>query len=159
MGSPRRRQAAAAAVFRPRCSWWFLVGKAGGGSLVCSLPVLDGNLGRRWWGLLPSGSLLSFLRSRCRSNWTEWEKILKDIPGRTSHAVTGLVDALVFILRCTFSSRWLDGFDVSHVCLWNCARDWLVVKEVSEGMLLKWRRKEINTNAFQFYTRGLESPV
>lgn len=37
-GSPRRRQAAAAAaaaVSRRRCSWCLVVGKAGGGSLVC----------------------------------------------------------------------------------------------------------------------------
>lgn len=146
MGSPRRRQAAAAAVFRPRCSWWFLVGKAGGGSLVCSFPVLDGNLGRRWWGLLPSGSLLSFLRSRCRSNWTELEKILEDIPARTSHSLIGLVEALDTVPCHTFSSTLLGGFDVS-----TCrACDWLVAKAVSEGMSLKWRQKGMNANACSF---------
>lgn len=40
--------------------FWLVMAFAGGGSLVC-FPVLDGNLGRRWWGLLPSGSQLSSL--------------------------------------------------------------------------------------------------
>lgn len=64
---------------------------AGGGSLLC-FPVLDGNLGRRWWGLLPSGSQLSSFRSRCRSNWAEWDTVPGNDPGeRPAQLGFGLV--------------------------------------------------------------------
>lgn len=70
---------------------WLLMASAGGGSLLY-FPVLDGNLGRRWWGLLPSGSLLSSFRSRCRSNWAERGAEPDNVPARgppCSHTIGG----------------------------------------------------------------------
>lgn len=59
--------------------YWLVMASAGGGSLLF-FPVLDGNLGRRWWGLLPSGSQLSSFRSRCRSNWADWVCVPGNVP-------------------------------------------------------------------------------
>lgn len=76
-----------------------VMASAGGGSLIF-FPVLDGNLGRRWWGLLPSGSQLSSFRSRCRSNWAERVAALGNVPSRRPAQ-------LVFSLAgmCTFQQR------------------------------------------------------
>ena len=76
--------------------YWLVMASAGGGSLQC-FPVLDGNLGRRWWGLLPSGSQLSSFRSRCRSNWAEWETVPGNVlargPAQRLLGLAGLVDS------------------------------------------------------------------
>lgn len=92
IGSGRRRRRRLLCLgLAAHCYSWLLMASAGGGSLLY-FPVLDGNLGRRWWGLLPSGSLLSSFRSRCRSNWAERGAEPHKVPARappSSHLIGG----------------------------------------------------------------------